>query len=651
MERPGAPVPPSAPASRCYLSHGATVRRASESRTHETALNAPDPGRSGLLQELKRRKTVRTAIVYLAGAYAVLQVGEVILPGLGAPEWVFRVLVILAGLGLPIAVILAWAFRLTPTGLERERDVGDETPESGREGQGPDVEPGGIPSARVGPPSGAGGEVPWLTARTVIAVLALVALSLATGWWLGGSGVASSGADEGSIAVLPFQDFSSGADQEWFAAGMQEALITALQKIGALRVTSRTSTHAYADTDLPLPDVARQLGTRWLVEGSVARDRERIRITAQLIDGESDRHVWADEYDDEVEDLLALQGTVARAIAEEIDVALSPAEELRLESAPRIDPAAYRAYVLGLDRLYRITPEDFRRSVPLFEDAIARDPTFAPAHAALAVGYATAFEYDWISAEEIGDAGERAAADAVRLDPEATESYHARASVEYHLRRDFPAAERDFREAAARNPSAYALQDYAWMLANLGRHEEAIPIIERATRIDPRSPLMRNDLGWWRFGAGDYDGSVAEGLRALEIDPTYSEAYWLLSTVYAHQGRADDALAAFDRYEEMYGERLPYYRGYLLAVLGRRDEALALAREVETRIARGESTWSEPGLIYVTLGERERALEAVERMDRARISFMPYHMPEWEALYGEPRFRAVVERLGFPPPP
>ena len=361
--------------------------------------------------------------------------------------------------------------------------------------------------------------------------------------------------------------------------------------------------------------------------------------------------MWADDYEDDVVDLLALQATVARAIAGEIDIALSPVEERRLENAPSIDPAAYRAYVLGLDRLYRITPEDFRRSVPLFEEAIARDPTFAPAHAALAVGLATAFEYAWISAEEIGSQAERAASEAMRLDPEASESYHARGSVAYHLTRDFAAAERAFEQAAVRNPSAYALQDYAWMLANLGRPDEAIPIVSRAAALDPRSPLMRTDIGWWKFGADDHDGAIAEGRRALDIDPSYAEAYWMLSTAYAHLGREDDALAAFDRYEELYGEPLPYFRGYLLAVLGRRDEARALASEVEARIARGESTWSELGLLYVALGDRERALDAIEHMDRARISFMPYHMPEWKTLYAEPRFLAVVERLGFPPPP
>lgn len=555
------------------------------------------------------------------------------LPALGAPDWVLRGVVIVAGLGLVLALILAWAFDLTPEGLRRAGGVGPAGPASGT-GTSPEVSS-------------------WLSARTIVAVLALVAVSATAGWWVGGSAAAreETAAGDLTIAVLRFDDFSSGADQEWFAAGMQEALITALQQIGALRVTSRTSSARYADTNLSLPEIAGELGTRWLVEGSVVRAGDRIRITAQLIDGATDEPVWAEDYEDEVEDILSLQSNVARAIAGEINVTLSPAEEERLGAAPRIDPDAYRAYVLGLDRLYRITPAGFRRSVPLFEEAIARDPTFASAHAALAVGYATAVEYDWIPPDEAEEPAERAAEAAIRLDADASESHHARGSVAYHLHRDFEQAERAYREAMARNPTAYALQDFAWMLANLGRHEEAIPIAEQATRIDPRSPLARTDVGWWKFGVGDYNGAIEEGLRAMEIDADYGEAHWMLSTVYAHLDQPEEALGAFDRYEALYGEPIPYYRGYLLAVLGRREEALSLAREVEARIARGESVAGELALIYVALGERERALDAVEEIEKGSISFMPYLWPDWASLYDEPRFVAVLERIGFPPPP
>jgi TolB-like protein len=339
-----------------------------------------------------------------------------------------------------VAVVLAWAFDFTSHGLERTAS-----------------DPESVPA-----------DMSWLSGRTVVAVRALVTIAAVAGWLVGGSRSASLRVeDEGSIAVLPFDDFSSQTDQEWFAAGMQEALITALQQIGALRVTSRRSAMLYRETGLSSPEIAEQLRVRWLVEGSVVRAGGRVRITAQLINGSSDRQVWARQYERDVEDILALQNEVARAIAAEVDIALTPGDERRLAMGSRLEPETYRAYVLGLHHLYRITPDDFRRSIPYFEESIARDSTFAPAHAALAVSYGTAVEYDWISREDVGEAAERAAEAAIRLDPESSEAYHALGG-EFHMRHDLAAAERAFREAMARNPTAYALQDYGWPFHNPG---------------------------------------------------------------------------------------------------------------------------------------------------------------------------------------
>lgn len=582
------------------------------------------------LEELKRRKTVRVALVYLAAAYAVLQVADIVLPALGAPEWMDRGLVLVSAIGLPVAIILAWAFRITPDGVRREVDA-----------DSPDISVSALQ-----------GGMSWFSARAVIAIVTLVVGSVLAGWMIGesraGAGVASIGG--GSIAVLPFDDFSAETGQEWFASGMQEALITALQKIGALRVTSRTSTMQYAGTTMSLPEIAVELGTRWLVEGSVTRVADQIRITAQLIDGETDEHIWADDYEDRVENILELQGDVARAIAGEIDIALSPEDRARLDDAPDVAPEVYRAFILGLDRFFRITPENFRAALDLFEEAIAIDSTFAPAHAALAVSYATAVEYGWISVEEGAEPARRAAAIAVRLAPGSSQSHHAVGSVAYHIEVDFEAAEAAFREAADRGPTAYVLQDYAWMLANLGRHAEAIPIVSRAIEIDPRSPLMQTDLAWWTLGSGDAAGAIREAQRAVELDPRYGEAHWALATAYAELGEVDAVMENMARYEEIYGESLPYFRGFLLAEIGRRDEALALVPVVQAAIDRGESYWSELALLYIALGERELALDAAERIDRPRISFMPLHLRVWRTLFDEPRFLAVLERLGFPAP-
>ncbi len=592
-----------------------------------------------LIQEIHRRSLWQVLAIYLAISWVVYEVVQSLTEGLGLPQWFPAFAFVLILIGLPIVVATAFV----QEGI------------SATTRQDPTLLPGAELESEARPREVAGARrlFTWRNAITG-GVLALALWGVvATGWLLfGGSAAASDeDVDDRSIAVLPFDDFSSGSDQEWFAAGMQEALITALHQIGALRVTSRTSAMLYKETGLSSREIADELRTRWLVEGSVLRDGDRIRISAQLIDGSRDEHLWAEQYERDVEYILALQNDVARAIAAEIDVALTPAEERRLAAAPRVEPEMYGAYVLGLHHLYRITPGDFRKSISYFEEAIALDSTFAPAQAALAVSYATGIEYDWISKEEVGEAAERAAPAAIRLDPESSEAYHALGSVEFHVRHDFPAAERAFRNAIARNPTAYALQDYGWLLSQSGRYEEAVSTLERAVLLDPRSALMRTDLGWWRFGARDLEGALEEGLKAGGMDPTYGEAHWLLSTVYAHMGRFDQAYIAFDRYQELYGEPIPWFRGYLLGLEGRREEALELARELRARVDRGESSLTELAAVYVATGDHELALAALEEAEKGAISFLPYLLPQWEPLFSSPRFLAVLERFGLPPPP
>ena len=490
----------------------------------------------------------------------------------------------------------------------------------------------------------------------VVAVLALLLIADVAGlrsrWLGGGAPVATpAAAGVGKLVVLPLEDFSSGDDQAWFAAGMHEALLTALQQIEGLRVISRTSAMHYRGTEKRIPEIAAELGVQWVVEGSVVRAGDRIRISAQLIDGSADEQEWAGQYEQDAQDILALQNEVARVIADEVQALVTPEEERRLASAPRVELDAYRSYVLGRDHFERFTPADYRRAVELFETAIARDPEFAPAHAALAVAYGFAVEYAWTSRGEAAPLAERAAEAALRLDPDSGETHHALASVQFHMRRDFAAAERSFRQALLRTSNAPIHHAFGWMLSLIGRHDEAIAELERAVELDPRSPTMHGDLGWWLFGGRRYDRALAEARSALALDDSYAEAHWLLAAIHAQQGDFDLAFEELDRYELLYGEPVYWFRGYIEGKAGRRSDALESLGKLERLIELGRAEPILQAQIYVGLGDHERVIEVVESAPGAALVwFHPYGWPEYEPLFAEPRFLRALARLGLPTP-
>ncbi len=449
------------------------------------------------------------------------------------------------------------------------------------------------------------------------------------------------------IAVLPFTDHSSDQDQEWFAAGTHEALLTALQKIGGLRVISRTSSMQYRGTTLSLREIGSELGVGWLVEGSVTRVGERVRVAASLVDASTDQQVWANQYENDVREILAQQNEVAREIAGEVQVVITPEENLRLARVQQVDPAAYRAYVRGLHHFDRVNPTDFKRSVELFEESTSLDPKFTPACAGLAAAYGIGVEFGWVSRAEAAPLAEHALRAVQRMDPESASAYRALANVQFHIRRNLADAEKSYRKAAELESNAYTLFEFGWLLSQSGRHEEAVAILEEVVAIDPRSPLFRCDLGWWCFGARNYDRAIEEAQFALEIDPSFAEAHWLLSIAYAEQERYEEALTELELYEVPSGYSVHWYRGYILALSGRREEAVKVLQELKQNSAPA----TERAYILLGLDDRAGVLEALEEAEGSDIAFQPYLWPRYEAYHHDPRFRAVLEKFGLPLPP
>jgi len=328
--------------------------------------------------------------------------------------------------------------------------------------------------------------------------------------------VASTLGAEPSLAVLPFDNYSGDASQDYFVNGMTEALIADLARVSGLRVISRTSSMHYQGQKKSVPEIAGELGVDLLVEGSVARSGNRIRITAQLIDGATDEHIWARSYEEKVEDVFALQSRIATAIAAEIRGAVSSSAGTGARRA--VDPAVYDLYLRGRNAWNTRTPEGFELARTYFLQAIEKDPSFALAHAGLADTYQVA---GLLSGNGDGPARARASAErALALDDSLGEAHASLAGTLHRPIADIPRAEAEFKRAIELNPGyATAHQWYAIMLAEEGREREALEHAERAVALDPLSGAMRQTLALVNYYGRRYDRAIADGRRALELAP------------------------------------------------------------------------------------------------------------------------------------
>ena len=400
----------------------------------------------------------------------------------------------------------------------------------------------------------------------------------------------------GSIAVLPLANLSGDPAQEFFADGMTEALIADLAKISSLKVISRTSLMRYRGTTRPLPEIARELGVDAVIEGSVQRSKDRIRITAQLIDASSDRHLWADSYDRSSQDVLALQSEVARAIATQVRARVSPEEAARLQNARTVKPDAYEAYLLGRHHIARLNAESLERALESFRKATELDPAFARGWAGLSGAYVDRDIWAGLGVGRHADAARAAALEAIRLEPDLADAHWALATVKFQHDWDWPGTEASYRKAIELNPSfADAYSGYAYYLIAMGRADEAVANAKRAAELDPLSPSLVGSYGRALYRARRYEEAIDRYKRALEIDPEDRPSLSRIAEAYVQLGKYQEALSFIDRLEKVGpAPTAARVRGRIYAAMGRTSEALA---EVE-RIKRDNTpaNWSPTGV-------------------------------------------------------
>jgi TolB-like protein/DNA-binding winged helix-turn-helix (wHTH) protein/Flp pilus assembly protein TadD len=455
-----------------------------------------------------------------------------------------------------------------------------------------------------------------------------------------------------SLAVLPLDNFSGDPSQDYFADGMTDELITDLAQIKALRVVSRTSVMMYKRVHKSLPEIAQELNVDAVVEGSVSRSGDQVRITAQLIQVPADKHLWAESYEGNVRDTLAVQNQVARAIAEEIRIEVTPREQAALKSAKNIDPEAYEAYLKGRYSWNKRTADGLKKAVDFFNQAIAKDPKYAEAYSGLADTYALLgdWQYAVMTTKEALPKAKAAAMKALELDNNLGEAHNSLAFCLDGYDWDLEAGDREFLRAIELNPGyATAHHWYAWHLSLLGRNSEAIAEMRKAEDLDPLSLPINSDLAELLLIANYPDESIQQSRKTIEMDPGFALAHNQLGQAYLEKHMYGEAIAELQKATEL-SVGSPTCTANLArayAASGRKAEAIRLLNELKTRSAHGNPPAAEIAMVYASLGDKDQAMNWLEQAHEERYNPGVLLRRGFDPLRSDSRFQDLLHRSGL----
>ena len=575
--------------------------------------------------ELRRRNVYKVAITYAVVAWLLIQAASILLPTFEAPTWVMKVFVVFLGLGFVISVTISWAFEATPKGLKRTENV---------------------------PPDAV---LPTWSPRkfaTFIVVVAVIAAGLLAYQFLrpkSSLAPRQSEAATKSIAVLPFLNMSADKADEYLSDGMTEELLNVLTKVKRLRVPGRSSSFAFKgkNEDDIFRKVGEQLHVNAVLEGSVRKAGDKLRITAQLINVADGYHLWSETYDRDMKDILAVQSDVAKRVVQALQVALGVDEARALAKKPTENPEAHRLYLLGRYHFAKFTRAGWTNAIHYFEQALQVDPNFALAYCGLADTYGwaggqiMAGREAWAKEMELAQKG-------LALDPNLAEAHLAMGTALFSMLGPH-ASEKELDRAVELNPNlALAYDQYGWTFAEMGRLDDAIAAEKKALELDPLNTFLNTDLAFFLYWARRYEDAITQIRKTLELDANNGFAHSVLGWCLIWKGSKAEARAEFQKATTL--DDLPWYKGslgYACAVSGDRAKAEQILRELEELAKQRYVSPANRATVYLGLGEKEKALDWLEKAYENRDPIFWWIKGDqlYDSVRTEPRFQALMRKI------
>jgi TolB-like protein/tetratricopeptide (TPR) repeat protein len=583
--------------------------------------------------ELKRRNVYKVAVAYAVVGWLIAQIATQIFPFFEIPNWAVRLVVLLIIVGFPIAVVIAWAFELTPQGIKRT-EVADALPTTAHQK-----------------------KHAWIYVVVVGAVFSIGLFFIGRYSAENNSSAPPTALPEKSIAVLPFENLSEEKGNAFFAEGIQDEILTRLAKVADLKVISRTSTQRFKAVPSDLREIAKQLGVMNILEGSVQKSSDQVRINVQLINAITDAHLWAESYDRKLTDLFAVESEVAKTIADTLQAKLTGSELSAMSIRPTQDPVAQDLLVQGRHFLALRRDDNLPRAIEFFHQAIARDANFAAAYAGLSEALILLPRYTGAHPTETRPQSRVAALKALELNPNLAEAHNALAKIAMDYDVDFAEATREFKRAIELNPNyAGAHHWFSGTLESQGQFDEAIAESKLGTELDPFSAVNLSDQGRLYGSARRFPEAKASFEKALAIDPAFSWTHWHYGEMLQVSGDLKGAAAEYAKARIATNTPEPIaLSGQLAAIMGRPEEA----RQALTALDEMEKHryvdvfWR--ALLYLGLGEKEQALQSLEQSYANREGYeigLIKVDPMLDSLRAEPRFQALVKKVrGLPEEP
>ncbi len=572
--------------------------------------------------ELKRRNVYKVAIAYAVIAWLLMQIATQVFPFLEIPNWAIRLVIMLIVIGFPIALVIAWAFELTPEGLKRT-EFADELPTK-------------APRNRV-----------WIY---VVIIAGALSVSL---FFLGRyTSSKQSGAEVPvkSIAVLPFENLSGNPENAYFTDGIQEEILMRLAKIADLKVVSRTSTVRYKSSAGNLREIATQLGVANVLEGSVQRTADRVHVNVQLIKAASDAHLWAEAYDRKLTDIFAVESEIAKTIADTLQAKLTGSERNAIAAQPTENTEAHQLYLKGRYLWNRRTGENLKKALAYFEQAAEKDPHYALAYSGMADSCTLMPIYSAGTPQEYNPRARAAAQKAVELDDSLAEAHTSLAYV-FYVDFEYAQSVKEFEHAISLNPN-YAMAHHWYgtlLLSALGRFDQAIAELKRALELEPVLPIIGVSLGATYRQARRYDEAIAQLRDSVEMHPEFYWAHRFLGLALESKGATAEAIAEYRKAFELNDDPV------VLALLAHAEVSIGKqneARQILARLTEEAKTRYVPAyafaVIHLALGEKDQALDWLGKAARDHDGFYVNLIkvePFLDPLRGDPRFETLVSRI------